>query len=175
MRFLSIKDSGRIVRSITQATAEKKFLARVADGEFEFRVTGMTGRHNKFHATMRIGWLRASVLGSNDGVISTASIIIGISATGANYQAILTAALASLVAGAMSMAAGDCVSVGSQAYLEKAQIKTERGEIENDHAGERKVLQNTYVKRGFSLRMLIWGAFAIPVTTGAGALFGTLG
>ncbi|MEO8802104.1 MAG: VIT family protein [Rudaea sp.] len=110
----------------------------------------MTRRHREHHTTERFGWLRASVLGSNDGVISTASIILGVSAAGASYQAILTAAMASLVAGAMSMAAGEFVSVSSQADMEKAQTEAERSELENDSAGEHRELENIYIDRGLT-------------------------
>lgn len=110
----------------------------------------MTRRHPEYHATERVGWLRASVLGSNDGVISTASIILGVSAAGASYQAILAAAVASLVAGAMSMAAGEFVSVSSQADMERAQTEVERGELENDSAGEHNELEKIYIGRGLT-------------------------
>lgn len=110
----------------------------------------MTRRHREYHTTERFGWLRASVLGSNDGVISTASIILGVGAAGATHPAILTAAIASLVAGAMSMAAGEYVSVSSQADMEKAQTEIERSEIENDNAAEHRELEHIYVERGLT-------------------------
>jgi VIT1/CCC1 family predicted Fe2+/Mn2+ transporter len=106
--------------------------------------------HRERHLTSRIGWLRAAVLGANDGVVSTASLIVGVAAAHASHQAILTAGLASLVAGAMSMAAGEYVSVSSQADMEEAETETERRELENDSAGELRELAAIYVKRGLS-------------------------
>jgi len=110
----------------------------------------MAKRHLEHHLTHRIGWLRAAVLGANDGVISTASLILGVAAAGAGHGAILTAGLASLVAGAMSMAAGEFVSVSSQADMEKAATEVERRELETDSVGEHKELANIYVKRGLT-------------------------
>ena len=110
----------------------------------------MAKRHLEMHLTHRIGWLRAAVLGANDGVISTASLILGVAAAAASHGAILTAGLASLVAGAMSMAAGEFVSVSSQSDMEKAATETERRELETDSAGEHKELANIYVKRGLT-------------------------
>jgi len=110
----------------------------------------MAKRHLEHHLTHRIGWLRAAVLGANDGVISTASLILGVAAASASHGAILTAGLASLVAGAMSMAAGEFVSVSSQADMEQAATEVERRELETDSAGEHKELANIYVKRGLT-------------------------
>jgi VIT1/CCC1 family predicted Fe2+/Mn2+ transporter len=110
----------------------------------------MAKRHHETHLTHRIGWLRAAVLGANDGIISTASLILGVAAAHASHDAILTAGLASLVAGAMSMAAGEFVSVSSQADMEKAATEVERKELESDSAGEHKELANIYVKRGLT-------------------------
>jgi len=110
----------------------------------------MAKRHLEHHLTHRIGWLRAAVLGANDGVISTASLILGVAAAGAGHGAILTAGMASLVAGAMSMAAGEFVSVSSQADMEKAATEVERRELETDSVGEHKELANIYVKRGLT-------------------------
>jgi VIT1/CCC1 family predicted Fe2+/Mn2+ transporter len=106
--------------------------------------------HRERHLTSRIGWLRAAVLGANDGVVSTASLIVGVAAAHASHEAILTAGLASLVAGAMSMAAGEYVSVSSQADMEEAETETERRELETDSAGELRELTAIYVKRGLS-------------------------
>src|SRR5579864_583630 len=92
--------------------------------------------HHEHHATGRTGWLRAAVLGANDGIVSTASLIVGVAAANATHEAILTAGLATLVAGSMSMAAGEYVSVSSQADLENAQVEVERRELEEDSAGE---------------------------------------
>ncbi len=110
-------------------------------------------RHREHHVTSRVGWLRAAVLGANDGVVSTASLIVGVAAAHATPTAIATAGFASLVAGAMSMAAGEYVSVSSQSDLEAAQIEVERRELEEDDAGERKELANIYVKRGLTQQL----------------------
>jgi len=107
-------------------------------------------RHHETHLTHRIGWLRAAVLGANDGVISTASLILGVAAAHASHETILAAGLASLVAGAMSMAAGEFVSVSSQSDMEQAATEVERRELETDSAGEHKELANIYIKRGLT-------------------------
>ena len=107
-------------------------------------------RHREHHMTHRVGWLRAAVLGANDGVVSTASLIVGVASAHSSLTAIATAGFASLVAGAMSMAAGEYVSVSSQADLEAAAVEVERRELEEDHAGEKKELANIYVKRGLT-------------------------
>jgi VIT1/CCC1 family predicted Fe2+/Mn2+ transporter len=105
--------------------------------------------HNKErHHTERIGWLRAGVLGANDGILSTASLVLGVAAANAALSNILVAGVAGLVAGAMSMAAGEYVSVHSQADSEKADLERERVELKNDHAGEQKELTAIYVARG---------------------------
>src|SRR5512139_175512 len=95
-------------------------------------------RHAERHRTQRIGWLRAAVLGANDGIVSTASLVLGVAAAGANSQNILVAGVAGLVAGAMSMAAGEYVSVSSQADTERADLDRERKELtanpEHEHA-----------------------------------------
>lgn len=100
------------------------------------------------HRTHRIGWLRAAVLGANDGIISTASLLVGIAAAHASRGTLLTAGVAGLVAGAMSMAAGEYVSVSSQADTERADLARERKELEDDDEGERKELASIYVGRG---------------------------
>src|SRR5690242_8710715 len=105
-------------------------------------------RHTEGHLLRRVGWLRAAVLGANDGIVSTASLILGVAAAHGSHQAILTAGVASLVAGAMSMAAGEYVSVSSQSDMEKAETEIERRELENDSPGEHKELTNIYVQRG---------------------------
>ena len=110
----------------------------------------MARRHREGHLTHRIGWLRAAVLGANDGVVSTASLIVGVAAAQGSHQAIITAGLASLVAGAMSMAAGEYVSVSSQADMEQAETEVERRELETDSVGELSELANIYVKRGLT-------------------------
>ncbi len=113
----------------------------------------MAKRHLESHLTHRISWLRAAVLGANDGVISTASLILGVAAAHASHGAIITAGVASLVAGAMSMAAGEFVSVSSQADMEKAATDLERHELETDSVGEHKELANIYVKRGLTAEL----------------------
>src|SRR3954470_22981728 len=100
------------------------------------------------HTVSRIGWLRAAVLGANDGIVSTASLIIGVAAAGATSHSILIAGLAGLVAGAMSMAAGEYVSVYSQADTENAELEREKRELEVDDEGERMELAGIYVSRG---------------------------
>jgi VIT1/CCC1 family predicted Fe2+/Mn2+ transporter len=100
------------------------------------------------HYTSRVGWLRASVLGANDGIVSTASLILGVAATQGPTSAILIAGIAGLVAGAMSMAAGEYVSVQSQADAEKSDLDRERAELKADHEGELRELAGIYVERG---------------------------
>jgi vacuolar iron transporter family protein len=105
-------------------------------------------RHTEFHRSERIGWLRAAVLGANDGILSTASLILGVAAAGATESAILVAGIAGLVAGAMSMAAGEYVSVSSQADTEEADLARERHELATDIEHERAELAGIYVGRG---------------------------
>jgi VIT1/CCC1 family predicted Fe2+/Mn2+ transporter len=104
--------------------------------------------HYERHATQDVGWLRAAVLGANDGILSTASLILGVAAAHGTRQAVLTAGAAGLVAGAMSMAAGEYVSVHSQADAEKADLRRERAELAADAVGERGELAAIYVGRG---------------------------
>jgi VIT1/CCC1 family predicted Fe2+/Mn2+ transporter len=105
-------------------------------------------RHFELHFSERIGWLRAAVMGANDGIVSTASLIIGVAAAGTTLNNILLAAIAGLVAGAMSMAAGEYVSVSSQADTEKSDLEREKKELENDWENELKELTNIYINRG---------------------------
>jgi vacuolar iron transporter family protein len=105
-------------------------------------------RHRERHRGARIGWLRAAVLGANDGVVSTASLILGVAAAHATRGYVLIAGVSGLAAGAMSMAAGEYVSVHSQADTEQADIERERKELKADDAGERKELTAIYVGRG---------------------------
>lgn len=100
------------------------------------------------HFASRIGWLRAAVLGANDGIVSTASLVVGVAAASAARGDILLAGMAGLVAGAMSMAAGEYVSVSSQADTEKADLARERQELETNHEFEHKELTDIYIKRG---------------------------
>ena len=90
-------------------------------------------RHSENHRTHRIGWLRAAVLGANDGIVSTASLIVGVAAAESSRGSVLVAGIAGLVAGAMSMAAGEYVSVSSQSDTENADLNRERGELETNH------------------------------------------
>jgi VIT1/CCC1 family predicted Fe2+/Mn2+ transporter len=108
----------------------------------------MTHPHREWHKASRIGWLRAAVLGANDGAISTASLMVGVAATGAAPSAVLTAGIAGLAAGAMSMAAGEYVSVQSQADTEKADIARETRELETQPELERAELIAIYRRRG---------------------------
>ena len=105
-------------------------------------------RHSERHRTHRIGWLRAAVLGANDGIVSTSSLILGVVASGAAAENILVAGVAGLVAGAMSMAAGEYVSVSSQADTERADLAREREELATDPEHEHAELTAIYVKRG---------------------------
>lgn len=104
--------------------------------------------HNESHRTHRSGWLRASVLGANDGIVSTASLIIGVAAAGSTRESILLAGAAGLVAGAMSMAAGEYVSVKSQADTEKADLEIERRSLEKNFDLEKNELAEIYQARG---------------------------
>jgi len=108
----------------------------------------MSIRHKERHNTERISWLRAAVLGANDGILSTSSLVLGVAAAHATHGSILVAGTSGLVAGAMSMAAGEYVSVHSQADTEKAQLDVERTELDADYKGEHKELAAIYVDRG---------------------------
>jgi vacuolar iron transporter family protein len=110
-------------------------------------------RHIERHRTAHIGWLRAAVLGANDGLISTASLIVGVAAAGTGRAAVLIAGVAGLVAGAMSMAAGEYVSVSSQADSERADLALEQRELGSDPVGERAELAAIYRDRGLSARL----------------------
>lgn len=105
-------------------------------------------RHDEGHRTHRTGWLRAAVLGANDGIVSTASLVLGVAASGASIHAILVAGVAGLVAGATSMAAGEYVSVSSQADTERADLTRERKELATDPDQEHAELKSIYVGRG---------------------------
>lgn len=105
------------------------------------------------HRTARVGWLRASVLGANDGILSTGSLVLGVAAAHATHGNVMVAGVAGLVAGAMSMAAGEYVSVHSQADMEKADLKLERAELQADDAGEHKELAAIYVARGLDRKL----------------------
>jgi vacuolar iron transporter family protein len=105
-------------------------------------------RHVERHRTHRVGWLRAAVLGANDGIVSTASLVLGVAASGASAHTILVAGVAGLVAGSMSMAAGEYVSVSSQADTEGADLARERIELATDPVHEHAEMAAIYVKRG---------------------------
>src|SRR5665811_2137631 len=104
--------------------------------------------HLENHLVGRTGWLRAAVLGANDGIIATASLIVGVAAAAATRNEVLTTGVAGLVAGAMSMAAGEYVSVSSQSDTEQADLARERKELSEDVEFEREELAEIYVKRG---------------------------
>jgi VIT1/CCC1 family predicted Fe2+/Mn2+ transporter len=110
----------------------------------------MPVRQIERHRTARVGWLRAAVLGANDGILSTASLVLGVAAAHGTHSSILIAGVAGLVAGAMSMAAGEYVSVHSQADTEKADLQLERAELKTDNVGEHKELAAIYVARGLA-------------------------
>jgi vacuolar iron transporter family protein len=105
-------------------------------------------RHDETHRSHRAGWLRASVLGANDGIVSTASLVLGVATAGGDTRAVLVAGVAGLVAGAMSMAAGEYVSVRSQADTEEADLARERHELETTPELEHAELAAIYVARG---------------------------
>jgi vacuolar iron transporter family protein len=106
--------------------------------------------HPERHRSDRIGWLRAAVLGANDGIVSTASLVVGVAAASAEPGNVLLTGVAGLVAGAMSMAAGEYVSVHSQADTERADLSRERAELANDPVGEQRELETIYVARGLA-------------------------
>ncbi len=110
-------------------------------------------RHIERHRTHRIGWLRAAVLGANDGIVSTASLVLGVAAAGASSENILIAGVAGLMAGAMSMAAGEYVSVSSQSDTERADLDREREELIADPEHEHAELAAIYVERGLDAKL----------------------
>lgn len=109
--------------------------------------------HRERHRTQHIGWLRAAVLGANDGIVSTASLVVGVAASNATHTGVLVAGVAGLVAGAMSMAAGEYVSVSSQSDTEQADIERERTELSVDAYNESNELAAIYVKRGLDAHL----------------------
>jgi len=111
--------------------------------------------HRELHRSERIGWLRATVLGANDGLISTSSLVVGVAAAEPSRAAILLAAVAGLAAGALSMAAGEYVSVSSQADTEQADLARERGELATAPEAERAELAGLYVTRGLSRELAV--------------------
>ncbi|MDP2657480.1 MAG: VIT family protein [Candidatus Deferrimicrobium sp.] len=108
-------------------------------------------RHEEHHRSERIGWLRAAVMGANDGIVSIASLILGVAAAGGAGSEVAVAGMAGLVAGAMSMAAGEYISVSSQADTEESDLARERGELAANDASERAELAGIYVSRGLDL------------------------
>jgi vacuolar iron transporter family protein len=108
----------------------------------------MSAGSNERHRTERIGWLRAAVLGANDGILSTSSLVLGVASAHATHASVMLAGVAGLVAGAMSMAAGEYVSVHSQADTERAELEIERKELSTDSEGEKRELTAIYVSRG---------------------------
>lgn len=113
-------------------------------------VHAVPSAHVEHHFVNRAGWLRAAVLGANDGIVSTASLIIGVAAATPDRSVILIAAAAGMIAGAMSMAAGEYVSVSSQSDIERADLLREHANIITDHAGEHEELAQLYMERGVS-------------------------
>ena len=110
----------------------------------------MRGLHRERHRMASVGWLRAAVLGANDGLLSTASLVLGVAAAHGTRSAVLVAGVAGLVAGSMSMAAGEYVSVHSQADAEHADLERERLELKADEKGEHKELAGIYIERGLT-------------------------
>ena len=111
--------------------------------------------HPERHSVSRVGWLRAAVLGANDGIVSTASLIVGVAAASAGRSEVLIAGVAALVAGAMSMAAGEYVSVSSQADTERADLARERGELSSQPEVERQELAGIYMQRGLEAKLAL--------------------
>ncbi len=110
-------------------------------------------RHREWHRSERIGWLRAAVLGADDGIVSTASLVVGVAAAEATRQAVLIAGVAGLVAGALSMAAGEYVSVSSQADTERADLEREKRELATQPQAEEDELTDIYVRRGLDAEL----------------------
>jgi vacuolar iron transporter family protein len=106
--------------------------------------------HSEFHRTSRVGWLRATVLGANDGLLSTGSLILGVAAAAASRESILVTGMAGLIAGSLSMAAGEYVSVSSQSDAEAADLAREKRELQDDPEAEHRELAGIYAKRGLS-------------------------
>jgi VIT1/CCC1 family predicted Fe2+/Mn2+ transporter len=125
--------------------------------------------HGEFHRSERIGWLRAAVLGANDGLISTSSLVVGVAAAEPSREAILLAAVAGLAAGALSMAAGEYVSVSSQADTEHADLARERDELLNSPEAERDELAGLYVARGLTRALAIQVADQLTAQDALGA------
>jgi len=129
----------------------------------------MARRHAEHHRTSRIGWLRAAVLGANDGIVSTGSLMVGVAAANATQAGILMTGVAGLVAGAMSMAAGEYVSVHSQADTEKADLARESAELEKHPAAEHRELAAIYVARGLDPALAVQVADQLMARDALGA------
>jgi vacuolar iron transporter family protein len=125
--------------------------------------------HLERHRSQRIGWLRAAVLGANDGVVSTASLLIGVAAAGATPQTVLLTGVAGLVAGAMSMAAGEYVSVYSQADTERADLAREQAELQANPAAEQRELAGLFEARGLAPALATQVAVALSAHDALGA------
>ncbi|HXE48081.1 MAG TPA: VIT1/CCC1 transporter family protein, partial [Ramlibacter sp.] len=126
-------------------------------------------RHRERHRSDRIGWLRAAVLGANDGIVSTASLILGVAAGGATRSAIVIAGVAGLVAGAMSMAAGEYVSVSSQSDTEEADLAVERHELATQDVAEHEELARIYMARGVERALAVQVAAQLMAHDALGA------
>jgi vacuolar iron transporter family protein len=126
-------------------------------------------RHSESHKSHRIGWLRAAVLGANDGIVSTASLVIGVAAANTSHESILLTGIAGLVAGAMSMAAGEYVSVSSQADTETADLAKEAEELMTEPEHELKELQGIYMSRGLSKNLALQVAEELTAHDALGA------
>ncbi|AZO54715.1 MULTISPECIES: VIT family protein [unclassified Mesorhizobium] len=129
----------------------------------------MSRLHNENHLVSRVGWLRAAVLGANDGIVSTASLIVGVAAANAAATNVLVAGVAGLVAGAMSMAAGEYVSVSSQSDTEQADLARERGELATQPDFERQELADIYIKRGVEPKLALQVADQLMAKDALGA------
>lgn len=128
-----------------------------------------SARRSEIHLGYRSGWLRAAVLGANDGILSTGSLLLGVAASGAAETAIVTAGVAGLVAGALSMAAGEYVSVSSQRDSERADLRLERRELQHDPAGELRELTEIYERRGVPTALAQQVAEALSESDALGA------
>ena len=128
-----------------------------------------TIQHHEAHRTHRVGWLRAAVLGANDGIVSTASLLVGVAAASASPTTLLMTGVAALVAGAMSMAAGEYVSVYTQADTEKADLAREQAELINDPASELRELAAIYTARGLTPELAVQVAAQLSMHDALGA------
>ena len=126
-------------------------------------------KHAEGHAVNRLGWLRAAVLGANDGILSTSSLIIGVASAHGSHQSVLIAGVSGLVAGAMSMASGEYVSVSSQSDSERADIAREGRELRDNRAGETRELADIYIKRGLDATVAMTVAEQLMIHDALGA------